>query len=579
MEAFTGASKVKIGNANFSSVGRDQYNDCTIHQAIVETRVKKKINEDLRDLSQFTEIKRGDIYKNKDVCYSWRLCSNGKDDTEAAVYIAQIMIAGRLGDSKFTVKTYRGRNAAREWRRDFSRCSKDWLRDIPLFGYNQSSVPSLIFCGELIPLAHLDGRLGGVALYYISLLRSSLGCSRNELWMDPTQGRFCRGPIGPNCRFWKDQDVDIMVPSDVEFLKQDVFIRYLTGLGEQADLWFLGVLNYTSRAEKLRVEDIPATNHPQVTSRLTNSTIAFSENARWWTWESCRCLDTEQTRADGATRFRLIDGWRKIELESISEQYSWLSQALSVFHAHNISLDEDEDLSNYKLVWPHFKLTGTLQKSKRKHQRRELLPTPIYLIFLPSHFPAYHWSFDPTGQTPLSPKTCKYLGLPFKLSLKIDYRQDSWPTKIYKVLNDYQNARRLDPRTTDFTLFLRRFPIFKVIPAENRFQEIVEENVPLPLVNARQRDSEPVPESKLSDDNNHQGKDQSPDESDEPLSLELLFEDIQAEGSTYNAKRTNTILTRKRTKRSMLGALFTPLIRGIKYLRCIDSNEDACGSE
>ncbi|KAG7090136.1 hypothetical protein E1B28_011744 [Marasmius oreades] len=75
MDVLTGASKVKVCNGNFSSIGRDYYTNQT---TIVRTRDKKrKIGRGISELSEFTEIKRGDIYKNKDICYHWRLCSNG----------------------------------------------------------------------------------------------------------------------------------------------------------------------------------------------------------------------------------------------------------------------------------------------------------------------------------------------------------------------------------------------------------------------------------------------------------------------------------------------------------------------
>ncbi|KAG7098161.1 hypothetical protein E1B28_000130 [Marasmius oreades] len=130
MEVFTGASNVNIGNGNFTSIGRDQINYYTTQTTIVQTRDKKrkigssppelskkrrgkkrKICSGLLELSEFTEIKRGDIYKDKDICYFWQLCSNGKDNTEAAVYHADINITGPFGQKKFTVKEYRGRNA------------------------------------------------------------------------------------------------------------------------------------------------------------------------------------------------------------------------------------------------------------------------------------------------------------------------------------------------------------------------------------------------------------------------------------------------------------------------------------
>ncbi|KAF9265652.1 hypothetical protein L218DRAFT_957266 [Marasmius fiardii PR-910] len=116
-------------------------------------------------------------------------------------------------------------------------------------------------------------------------------------------------------------------------------------------------------------------------------------------------------------------------------------------------------------------LAGTLQNSENKRQRRKLYAS-IYLHVIPSLSPVYPWSFDP----PLEPKMCKYLGLPFKLKLKITHWQESWPTKIYEIIRDYQIARGYDPRTTDFARFLH-FPIFNIVPAENsrfKFQRVKE---------------------------------------------------------------------------------------------------------
>ncbi|KAG7090107.1 hypothetical protein E1B28_011719 [Marasmius oreades] len=559
MEVLTGATGITMNRSHFSNVGKDQYNDCTVHQTIVQTRCRrKKFDRDLPELSEFTEIKRGDIYKNKDMCYSWRLCSNGKDNTEAAVYHAEVNITGsEFGQKKFTVKTYRGRNAMKEWRRDFTRCSKDWLRDVPLFGYNKSSVPSLIFCGELVPLAHIEGGLGSVGLYYISLLRRSLGCSRNQLWMDPTQGKFCLGPIGPECRDWQDEFINDLVPSDVEFLKEEVVIRYFAS--KQDDRGLLYTLSY-SHLEILQV-DVPVTSHTQVISGLTNSTIAFLENVRWRRWKDC--LHDERVIPDGATRFCLRDNRRKIRVESIGEQGAWLSQALSVFHVHNISLDED--LSTYKFVVPYFKLRGTIQECKRKRQRRQLLRVPIYLILLPSPTPVCRWTFDPAGQTLLSPEMCKYLGLPLKLSLEVIPFQISWPTKIYKAFYAYQIARRFDPKSTDFAQSLR-YPIFDVVPAENRFQDILEEQdeivieseaLPSPKVHAFPEDSESVLDS-----NAYNGhiEVQSPEESDDSFTLHLLFNETEASSKTSNdadpVQTSNLEYTQQGTLRSILGTIF-----------------------
>ncbi|KAF9254905.1 hypothetical protein L218DRAFT_847720, partial [Marasmius fiardii PR-910] len=76
------------------------------------------------------------------------------------------------------------------------------------------------------------------------------------------------------------------------------------------------------------------------------------------------------------------------------------------------------------------------------------------------HF--YFWSHDPSGHDSLSPHMCRYLGLPINLSVTLDYCQNSWPTKFYKALHNYQVARGFDPTTTDFAQSLGH-PIFEII--------------------------------------------------------------------------------------------------------------------
>ncbi|KAF9257436.1 hypothetical protein L218DRAFT_1006184 [Marasmius fiardii PR-910] len=247
-----------------------------ISNTIVEKRAK--IHRGLPELSEFTEVKRGDIYKHGNVCYSWRLCSNGKDDTEAAVYHAEINIVGPFGQKKFTVKTYHGQNGKKEWRRDFLRCSRDWHGDIPLFGYNMSSVPLLIFYGELVPLAHIEAQVGDAGRVYFGMLKNTLGCLRNEIWMDPTKGTFCCEPVGLKCIEWSDY-LDVgTIPLDVEFLKEDVVIRYFSTI--KHDRGLIRALDTSSDFEHLK--DVPSISYFHVISRLTNSIIAFNWNVRWW---------------------------------------------------------------------------------------------------------------------------------------------------------------------------------------------------------------------------------------------------------------------------------------------------------
>ncbi|KAF9261549.1 hypothetical protein L218DRAFT_490762 [Marasmius fiardii PR-910] len=280
MEVFANATKVNNNNSHFSNVGGNQYNNYRFHQSFVwGAQKQKKLN--LLELSEFTEVKRGDIYKDpRGVCYSWRLFSNRKDDTEAAVYHARINVAGPFGQEKFTVKTYRGRNAMKEWRRDFLRCSDpgDWCRNIPLFGFSAPSVPSLIFCGELVPIAHIPVKAGmtmNMMLLCFEILKNTLGCFMNEIWMDPMNGRFCRGPAGP--KRWDlvgrfSSGITIPADVDADFLEEGVLIRYLSSM--KHDRILLWALNHSCR-HKPRTKDIRSANHHQVISSLDDSTIAF----------------------------------------------------------------------------------------------------------------------------------------------------------------------------------------------------------------------------------------------------------------------------------------------------------------
>ncbi|KAF9262446.1 hypothetical protein L218DRAFT_405676 [Marasmius fiardii PR-910] len=465
MEVLTGSTGTNIKGGHFSNVGGDQNN---YYQTNVQNGGKKgKTNRDLPELSEFTEVKRGDIYKYGNSCYSWRFYSNGKD-TEAAIYHAEINIVGPFGQKKYTIKTYHGRSGRKEWRREFLRCSRDWHGDVPLFGYNKSSVPSLIFYGELIPIVHVE--VGLVGRLYFGLLKKALGCLRNELWMDPTKGSFCRGPVGPKCVEWFDEFGLITIPSDVEFLKEDILIRYLSGIKHDFGLIWAHVY-YSGHVECLK--EISSGCHSQIISSLTNSTIAFNRNVRWDSFEGC--VHSEGRTADGATRFLLTDRGRYIKVNSTGETFSWLSQAPNVFHAHNIRFDGD--LSNFKLIFATFELKGTLQKSRYKHQRRHLGGL-IYLFLLPSPSPNmcfYFWTHNPSGQDPLSSDTCKYLGLPFKLSVTVKYIQYSWPTKIYKALHDYQVERGFDPTTTNFVQSFG-YPTFEIVATENHFCNVEEDS-------------------------------------------------------------------------------------------------------
>ncbi|KAF9252432.1 hypothetical protein L218DRAFT_729930 [Marasmius fiardii PR-910] len=168
MEVLANATKVTISKSPFSNVGRDQYSGCTIHQHLARARGGRGIRENLPRLEEFNEVKQGSIIKDKDIGEPWLLCSSG-ETIETAIYTAMII---PFGSEMFTVRAYNGgRKARKKWRGDFLKCSNDWRRDIPLFGYSKSSVPLLIFHGELVPIVHIEKGLGDVGHLCLEFMR------------------------------------------------------------------------------------------------------------------------------------------------------------------------------------------------------------------------------------------------------------------------------------------------------------------------------------------------------------------------------------------------------------------------
>ncbi|KAF9262052.1 hypothetical protein L218DRAFT_988539 [Marasmius fiardii PR-910] len=123
---FPHASKVRIGIANFSTVEGVQNN---YYYTINERR--RRVNENLPRLGEFTEIKQGDILKDKDIGEPWSLSSRHERSgpVETALYTAKII---NFGDTKFTVKAYTGgrkaKKAKKKWCQDFLSCCNDWRR-------------------------------------------------------------------------------------------------------------------------------------------------------------------------------------------------------------------------------------------------------------------------------------------------------------------------------------------------------------------------------------------------------------------------------------------------------------------
>ena len=119
--------------------------------------------------------------------------------------------------------------------------------------------------------------------------------------MNSKNGKFCRGPIGPKCRSWFDlKFTSADVPADMEFLKEDVVIRYFSA--RQLSTFFLEALAENVQ-ELHRCNDTIQRSQPvfQVISSTTNSPIAFLRGTEWYgRARSCLCDGREMP--DGSTR-------------------------------------------------------------------------------------------------------------------------------------------------------------------------------------------------------------------------------------------------------------------------------------
>ncbi|KAL0066725.1 hypothetical protein AAF712_006330 [Marasmius tenuissimus] len=458
-------------------------------------------------VEQYHDVLRADVLRIHDVHHDsfeseirrQRVRWGWAEDIQADKKISVATIVNR-GPSKVTVMSYSGPEAYKAWRHDFelySRCESANLAQ--LFAINRSKIPLLVFHGDLLPLAHFQKRIGGMGQMYLETVRKRLGCWYDELWMDPARGVLCRGPMGPSCvinHFGFDWKV---VPSDVELLKNDVLIRYLSSLSpeDELDLDVLQGLAWQCEGE---VSD-SRVQQPVVMSSLTDTYIAAGGGV----WEGRGCLGARKELENGLTRFKLEPAGQcrhlQLDLDWEPEICTWIAQSSSVLHAHQIPLEGD--LSSYGLIVPA-KLAGTLSKSKAKRKLRQQGPS-IYLFIRPASVTrATFWSFDEIGDTSISDSLCKYLGLPLCL-LASRTRKYSWSTQVYQTQSEYQVMRGWDPATTEFSSRYE-LPIYKIISeSAGRFV-----NIDTSVSQGH------GPEGRL-----HAGR-----------SLRALFEDIRHEGET-----------------------------------------------
>ncbi|KAJ8087487.1 hypothetical protein PM082_006318 [Marasmius tenuissimus] len=300
-----------------------------------------------------------------------------------------------------------------------------------------------------------------------------------ELWVDSTRGEIVLGPEGPKSDIkWNRWDFKMEnLPLTSELLQEDVFMRFMAS--QEADLAFVFAISVHVDCDV----NVPESFHrPTIFSTLTATPIAFANNV----WTGRKGAVERKVLEKGLTRFRLDEdtlGWFSVGLnEDVRE--AWLSQSLNIFHSRGMLLEDD--VGAYKLVYPWVFLSGDLDETPSKTQRRR--QQPIYLFVHPPprnplddkterlHF----WSFHEDGQHRLLPESCRDFGLPLELKPGFSGWQSysiSWPTSSYQLIRQYHTLRGFDPTTPDFARHLGYGDYdFQLIHHADRFMEVDQEH-------------------------------------------------------------------------------------------------------
>ncbi|KAJ8083389.1 hypothetical protein PM082_009261 [Marasmius tenuissimus] len=495
---------VNNGPGNFT------VNNNNIVQQTTARRIKWHIQgseEEEAEYEEYGEYRRSDIQLLKMIHHEKRVFDREKGgfaECERSIFMGQVL----SGDGKgtiITVEAYEGRDAPENWKKQFSfhatgRSFVGRVNNAHLLALNRSKIPLLIFLGDLVPVAHVLKKVGFVGGFYLYSLAMQWESDERmqELWIDSSRGTICYGPQGPD----PDDDIEIFhrlspeaatptgdlnLPSTVDLLQEDSFLRFLAGQKSRMVDKMLVELSYVvgHDDEETSESGIELVDEPTVFSALTPEIpIALASANNVWS-SSMNSLVGEEVLESGLTRFLLDDShtrWLSLDMGQTTTGEAWLSQASSFFHSRGISMEED--LSIYKLASRGATLSGWLDKSPVKHERRQLQPLIYLFVHLPStdlpdgetsflHF----WSFYEDGRNPLSPSKCDTLGLPIELKLRQTwYNLWSCSTGNYKHLHQYQLYRGFDPTTTEFTRHLKYGVMFQSVPDDlDRFTEVQEE--------------------------------------------------------------------------------------------------------
>ncbi|KAK1235504.1 hypothetical protein PQX77_001262 [Marasmius sp. AFHP31] len=444
---------------------------------IVKRRKKKPTEFD-----DFRILKRGDICRYQDVVQfscnqGWLWCDpDCQCEFCKREKVIKTVCIGKVEGTRgtFTVMSYSGPGGRKTFERDFRQCLSVMTSRVPqMYAVDIGSVPSILYWNELVPAVVLKRNLGWMGQMYLRSLHRIWKCEEGELWMDSARGVICCGPEGPYPNLpYSCLEIEDM-PSTVDLLQEDVCLRFMASCkSKQVDHVF--VRGIRSAGSDVAVPE--SFDQPTVISALTQTPIAVGNNV----WESIGCLVERKVLESGLTRFRVVgDGLFRLWNWHVHEP--WLCQALGVFHARGIGLDDD--LSVYGLVRHKGCLNGYLSCNQIRLQRQSQQPIYLFLHPPPSNQPdgktssLHFWSSHEDGQKPFPPDICNNLGLPTTLEyMDLGYRSSSWPTKSYKQLDEYQRLRGFDPTTTEFAQHLGDDRnIFHPVNDTDRFDEDYEE--------------------------------------------------------------------------------------------------------
>ncbi|KAL0565377.1 hypothetical protein V5O48_016644, partial [Marasmius crinis-equi] len=415
-------------------------------------------------LTIYDQVMLGDIYRTEDFGV-YKYSSQRWWDFKADRTICAAEVIGVEGRA-FTMISYTGPEA----REDGSSLNAGPFQ---VYGIN-TNVPTVLFYDERQPLAKFSGSLGVWGRGYLGALINQLNCDENEIWLDPKKGELCQGPAGPKCGYiygvgsrWGN------LSCSAELLQEGNCLAYLASLkarGVDRDVVKEIAGHWSGAWSEVKV------HQPTILSTSTNATVAVSGGL----WKESLGCGEREVMENGATRFTLKNegDFFYVEPDWVEQCGVWLSQALSVFHARGISLDDD--LSQFELISPDLSLAGELSDSETTRQRRRKKTIYLFLGPLSPSTPSdwcdtsslHYWSFDPTGQHPLPPKICEHLGLPIELDLYVcSTRRCGWNNEAYKRMHQYQVTRGFDPKTINFARHLG-YPIYQVQSDSDRFEDV-----------------------------------------------------------------------------------------------------------